>query len=312
MGLGHDHSHGGQNHGHGGHDHSGGRNTNKKMLIIALVLTTGFMFAEIFGGILSNSLALLSDAGHMFSDAFSMALSLIAILLSAKPPSLKRTYGFFRFEILAAFINGITLAVIAVYIYYEAYQRIISPPEVQSNIMLVIAILGLLVNIAAMWILTRGDTSGNLNMRSAFLHVIGDMLGSVGAIAAGLLIMFFGWYIADPIISVIIATLILLSGWRVTKESVHILTEGSPRHIDLKELEEELVKIDGVISVHDLHVWTITSRMEALSCHIVIDPPANHQEILLAAQKMIRDIYGINHTTLQLETENLKHQEPDF
>ncbi|MCF6093036.1 cation diffusion facilitator family transporter [Microaerobacter geothermalis] len=310
MGLGHSHHHG-HDHGHN-HDHAHVRTTNKKLLTIALLITISFMIAEIIGGILSNSLALLSDAGHMFSDAFSLALSLIAIRFTTKPPTPQRTYGFYRFEILAAFINGVTLAVIAVYIYFEAYQRIISPPEVQGNTMLLIAFIGLLANIAAAWVLTRGNTAENLNMRSAFLHVLGDMLGSIGAIAAGLLIMFFDWYIADPVISIIVATLILFSGWRVTKESVHILIEGSPKHIDVNELNDKLHTIKGVVSIHDLHLWTITSGMESLSCHIVIDPDADPQQILLASKKLIHDAYGIDHVTLQLETEDLKIHEPDI
>ncbi|OUM90460.1 cation diffusion facilitator family transporter [Parageobacillus thermoglucosidasius] len=306
MGLGHHHGHG---HEHG-HNHAHGRSTNKKLLTIALTITVGFMIAEIIGGLLSNSLALLSDAGHMFSDAFSLFLSLIAIRFAAMPATEKRTYGFYRFEILAAFINGVSLAAIAIYIYVEAYQRLISPPEVQSTMMIAISVLGLLANLAAARVLMRGNTSENLNLRSAFLHVVGDALGSIGAIIAGLLILFFDWYIADPIISIVVATLILFSGWRVTKESVHILIEGTPKHIDLEEINKKLHSIPGIQSIHDLHVWTITSGMDSLSCHIVIDPGANAQEILLASRKLIHDTCGIDHITIQIETENLKEQEP--
>lgn len=305
MGLGHDHGSG------SGHDH--GRTANRKKLTIALIITVSFMFAEIIGGIWSNSLALLSDAGHMFSDAFSQALSLIAFTLAAKPITSKRTYGFYRFEILAAFINGITLAVIAVYIYYEAFQRIVNPPEVQSNIMLVIAFFGLLANIAAAWVLSRGEGSKeNLNMRSAFLHVLGDLLGSVGAIAAGLLIMFFGWYIADPIISIVIATLVLLSGWRVTKESVRILIEATPKHIDADKLKRKVKEIGGVVDIHDLHVWTLTSGVEMLTCHVVIEKGKNTQEMLLLVRGIIHDSFGIDHVTLQIEMEDLAESEPDI
>ncbi|PTQ56524.1 MAG: Cobalt-zinc-cadmium resistance protein CzcD [Candidatus Carbobacillus altaicus] len=299
MGFGHEHGH---NHGHG-------RSTNKKLLRIALSITIGFMLVEIIGGLLSNSLALLSDAGHMFSDAFSLFLSLIAIRFAAMPATAKRTYGLYRFEILAAFVNGISLAAIAIYIYLEAYQRLMSPPEVQSTLMIAISVLGLTANLAAAWVLSRGNTSENLNLRSAFLHVVGDALGSIGAIIAGLLIFFFDWYLADPIISIVVATLILFSGWRVTKESVHILIEGTPKHIDLEELNKTLHSIPGIQNIHDLHVWTITSGMDSLSCHIMIDPGANAQEILLASRKVIRDTCGIDHITIQIETEKLKEHD---
>ena len=315
MGAGHSHNHNhNHNHqaGHAGPDHTHLQTSNKRLLFAAFLITISFMTAEIIGGIWANSLALISDAGHMFSDAFSLVLSLFAIKLASKPPSAKRTYGFYRFEILAAFINGLTLAVIALYIYYEAYQRLIAPPEVQSGIMLWIAIIGLLANLGSAAILMRGDTKGNLNLRSAFLHVLGDMLGSVGAIIAGALIALFGWYIADPIISIIVATLVLISGWRVTKESVHVLTEGSPLHVDVAELSRNLYTINGVKGIHDLHVWTITSGLEALSCHIVIAPDKNVQEMLLACKRVIHERLGIDHVTLQFESEDLKRLEPSI
>ncbi|AGA68871.1 cation diffusion facilitator family transporter [Desulfitobacterium dichloroeliminans LMG P-21439] len=303
MGFGHNHE---QEH----HSHS--QTSNKKLLSIALFITVTFMIAEIIGGIIANSLALISDAGHMFSDAFSLALSLIAMRLAARPASAKRTFGFYRFEILAAFVNGVTLAVISLIIFYEAYRRILEPPMVQSGMMIVIAVLGLLANLGSAGILMKGDTKGNLNLRSAFLHVLGDMLGSVGAIVAGILILLFDWYMADPIISIIVGALVLISGWRVTKESVHVLIEGTPGHINVNELNQQLHTVDGVQGIHDLHVWTITSGLESLSCHIVVAPTKNAQEILLACKHMIQERFGINHVTLQLETEELKRLEPSI
>lgn len=310
MGFGHDHSRSeSESHQHsGGHSHS--RTSNKKLLLIALFITVSFMIAEIVGGVIANSLALISDAGHMFSDAFSLALSLIAMKLATRPASASRTFGFYRFEILAAFLNGVTLAVISLIIFYEAYHRLLEPPTVQSSIMLWTAIIGLLANLGSAGILMKGDTKGNLNLRSAFLHVLGDMLGSVGAIIAGLLILLFDWYIADPIISIIVGVLVLISGWRVTKESVHVLIEGVPNHVDMDELKQQLHSVDGVIGLHDLHVWTITSGLESLSCHIVIASNKNAQEILLTCKQVIQDRFGIHHVTLQLETEDLQRLEP--
>ena len=234
------------------------------------------MVVEVIGGILTNSLALLSDAGHMLSDAAALGLSFFAIKLGEKQVSQEKTYGYKRFEIIAAALNGLTLIIISLYIFYEAFQRFFAPPEVQSTGMLMISVTGLVVNIIAAWILMSGDKDDNLNVRSAFLHVLGDMLGSVGAIVAALLIMFFGWTIADPIASVIVAVLIIISGFRVTKDSFHILMEGAPTQIDIQQVKEALSKIPLVKEVHDLHIWTITSGYPVLSCHITILDDSHH------------------------------------
>jgi cobalt-zinc-cadmium efflux system protein len=297
--MGHHHSH--------GHDHSHG--SNKKALLIAFLLTFSFMIAEVIGGLLTNSLALLSDAGHMLSDAASLALSLFAFKLGEKEATPEKTYGYKRFEILAALFNGFTLIAISLYIFWEAYQRFQEPPAVLSTGMMWIALLGLMVNIVAAWVLMRGNTKENLNMRSAFLHVLGDMLGSIGAIAAALLIMFFGWNIADPIASVIVAVLILISAWRVTKESFHILMEGAPSHISCSAVEKTLLSIPEVISIHDLHVWTITSGYPSLSCHLVVTESADHEKIINQTSLLLDEQFGITHTTLQIEGENFSLQE---
>jgi cobalt-zinc-cadmium efflux system protein len=231
--MGHSHTH---DHGH--HHHGSG---NKSALKWAFFLISGFMIVEVIGGLLTNSLALLSDAGHMLSDAAALGLSYTAMTWGQKASTTKKTFGYKRFEILAAFINGITLMVISLYIFIEAYGRLTNPPAVVSSGMLVISILGLLVNITAAFILMKGDKDENLNVRSAFLHVMGDMLGSAGAIIAALLIMFFGWSLADPIASIVVAVLVLISGYRVTKYYFHILMEGAPLSLDVKELKNKLI-----------------------------------------------------------------------
>lgn len=297
MGHHHGHSHG---HGHG-HGHSHGNPENKKVLLIAFLLIASFMIVEVIGGLITNSLALLSDAGHMLSDAAALGLSFFAIMLGQRKASASKTYGYKRFEIIAAALNGITLILISLYIFYEAFQRFSNPPEVQSTGMLIISTIGLIVNIVAAWILMRGDKDENLNVRSAFLHVIGDMLGSVGAIVAALLMIFFGWGIADPIASVIVAILIIISGWRVTKDSFHILMEGTPAHIEVEIVKASLLKIPNVTEVHDLHIWSLTSGMPMLSCHIVIKGDIIQNQILTRAQSILHDDFGIEHSTIQLE-----------
>jgi len=310
--MGHHHDHGHHHHGHS-HSHNHFEETregNKKGLILALLITTGIMFLEFFGGLLTNSLALLSDSGHMLSDASSLFLSLIAIWFAARPPSPNKSYGYYRFEILAALFNGVTLFVIAGFIIWEAYGRFFEPPTIESGTMMLIASIGLLANLISAWSLMRkGDVKNNVNLRSAYLHVLGDALGSVGAIAAGILMLLFDWYIADPIISVLVALLILKSAWGVIKHSVHILMEGTPLAINQEEVKAALKEIDGVIDVHDLHIWTITSGLDSLSCHILIEDHKNSQEILQEAINKIKDTFKIEHTTIQIETSLIAHNE---
>lgn len=297
MGHHEDHSH---EHGHH-HHHS----NNKKALLASFVLISTFMVIEVIGGFMTNSLALLSDAGHMLSDAAALGLSYTAIRLGEKKATQSKSFGYKRFEIIAACLNGLTLIVISVFIFIEAIRRFVNPPEVQSLGMLMISIIGLLVNIIAAWILMSGDKEENLNVRSAFLHVIGDMLGSVGAIAAALLIYFFDWGIADPIASMIVAVLIVISGYRVVRDSFHILMEGTPDRIDMDEVKESLKEIPHVSDVHDLHIWTITSGFLSLSCHIVIGAGGDHDTTLAIAQKLLHDQYGIEHSTIQVEKQDV-------
>ncbi len=299
------------------HDHSHQHQTNlkgnKKGLIIALIITFFIMIIEVIGGLLTNSLALLSDAGHMLSDSSSLILSLAAFWFASKPASPNKTYGYYRFEILAAFFNGITLFLMAGWIFYEAYKRINEPSAVSSGIMIFIAFIGLVANFAsAYFIMKQGDVEGNLNMKSAYLHVIGDALGSLGAIIAGILMLFFEWYIADPIISIIVAILILKSAWGVLKNSIHILMEGTPITIDQDEVKKILLSIDGVIDIHDLHIWTITSGLDSLTCHLRIKEANSEQDILQQAIQLIEKNFSITHTTIQIEKEFLKHKENEI
>lgn len=283
---------------HGHHHHA-----NKKALLISFILITVYMVIEVIGGLLTNSLALLSDAGHMLSDAISLGLSLFAFKFGEKIADDNRTYGYKRFEILAALFNGALLIVISLYILWEAYHRFLSPPSVASIGMLTIAAIGLAVNVLVAWILMKGDTSENLNLRSAFIHVIGDLLGSVGAVVAALLIMFMGWNFADPIASVLVALLILVSGYRVAKDAVHVLMEGKPKNVDMEEIKEKLLGLANVKNVHDLHIWSITSDFPSLSCHLVVENQEDRDVILQQAADILCKEFAIEHTTIQIEGE---------
>ena len=237
-------------------------------------------------------------------------MSLIAIWFASKPPSANKTYGFYRFEILAALFNGITLFIVAGFIVWEAFERFFEPPTVASGSMMMIASIGLLANLISAWVLMRkGDVKNNVNLRSAYLHILSDALGSVGAILAGMVMLLFNWYIADPIISVVVALLILKSAWGIIQHSVHILMEGTPLTINQEEVKTALEGINGVINVHDLHIWTITSGLDSLSCHMLIQDDKNNQEILQQAINTIKDTFKIEHTTIQIETIDIQHNE---
>lgn len=295
----------GHNH---GHDHTHG--ANKKVLLVSFIIITLYMIVEAIGGFLTNSLALLADAGHMLSDAISLGIALLAFTLGEKAANHSKTYGYKRFEILAAVLNGVTLILIAIYIFYEAIERFQNPPDVASNGMLIIATIGLLVNILVAWIMMRGgDVEENLNMRGAYLHVISDMLGSVGAIVAALLIMFFGWGWADPLASVIVAALVLRSGYFVTKAGLHVLMEGTPPNVNVDDVVQTIQNTKGIKSVHDLHVWSITSGLNALSCHAVVDDQMSIAESERLLHQIEHDLehQNIHHVTIQLETSAHQH-----
>ncbi|WNR43372.1 cation diffusion facilitator family transporter [Paenibacillus roseipurpureus] len=306
----HSHDHHGHGHGHHGHHHHHGSAGNKQGLWIALGITAGIMLLEFAGGLWTSSLALLSDSGHMLSDAGSLALSLLAIWFAAKPTSSSLSFGFHRVEILAALFNALTLFLIAGLIIWEAIARFMHPTTVASGSMMVIASVGLLANLISAWSLMRkGDVHGNLNLRSAYLHILGDALGSVGAIIAGAVMLIFGWYIADPIISIVVSLLILKGAWSVLKSTLHILMEGAPGSVSMGNVKQALEDIAGVVNVHDLHVWTITSGMISLSCHLLIEDEGDSQGILQQAITLIEKQFGIAHATVQIEKSMNKHGE---
>jgi cation diffusion facilitator family transporter len=277
-------------------------------LQFALIIVAVVMAIEIFGGILSHSLALLGDAGHMLVDALALALSLIALNLAKKPATTTRTYGFHRSEILAALANGVTLVLVAVYIFYEAYQRFRTPPTVQTTIMLAVAVTGLAANLVTMRLLHRARHS-NLNVRAAFFHVLGDTLSSVGVIAGGVIIAVTGWKIVDPIIAIMIGIIILWGAVGLVRESVDILLETVPKHISLEKVTEVIKGVKGVVELHDLHIWTITSGIYALSTHILIQDQmlSRAGEITSAINRELAQKFNITHTTFQLENEKCEN-----
>jgi cobalt-zinc-cadmium efflux system protein len=275
------------------------REGERRRLRFVLAITGLFVVVEVVGGVLSNSLALLADAGHMFTDVGALLLSLVAMRLAMRPPTERRTYGYVRLEILAALVNGATLLVIAGLICWEAFERLRVPPEVNGPLMLVIATIGLGVNVAGA-LLLHSHAGHSLNMRGAYLHVLGDLLGSVGAITAGLLILLTGWTLADPIISLLIAALILISAWRLVREATDVLMEAAPSHIDMDRLVAELQEIPDLHDIHDLHVWTLTSGFVALSGHGVIDDPTCQVRVLDQIRGHL-SAHGIEHVTFQLE-----------
>lgn len=291
------------------HQHSQ-PSSNKQTLWISLILISVYMAVEVVGGLLTNSLALLADAGHMLSDAISLMIALIAFNLSSRAATQQRTYGYKRFEILAAVINGVTLVLISVYIIYEAIDRFRSPSMILSDGMLYVALIGLGVNVLVAWIMWRGaDIQENLNMRGAYLHVLSDMLGSVGAIIAALLIKFLDWYWADPVASIIVSLLILRSGYFVIKSSVHILMEGTPENVEIEQVKQTILKTKGIIAIHDLHIWTITSGLNALTCHAVVDKSLTIEQSEPILRNLEHDLEHLNihHVTIQLETEAHLH-----
>lgn len=259
------------------------------------------MIAEAAGGWLVNSLALIADAGHMLTDVCALALTLGAIWFAARPATSKKTYGYYRLEILAAFINGIALVLLSIWVIYEAVQRWQSPPEIAGFELTLIAAGGLVVNLIAAYLL-HSDHKHDLNMRGAWLHVMGDLLGSVTAIVAGLLILTLGWFWADAVCSVLISLIIIFGAWRLIMESVNVLLEGTPRHINLSAVESAILHTDGVAGVHDLHVWTISSGIDALSAHISHDESVMHSELLAVIRQKLHDGFGIDHLTIQMET----------
>lgn len=294
-----------ETHQHGEHTHTHGRASgSRRRLRTVLILTALYMVAEALGGWWSGSLALLADAGHMLADVAALALALVAMWFSARPATSSKTFGYYRLEILAALINGVTLVLISLLIFYEAYHRLAAPPQVKSTMMMLVAIGGLIVNLLCAWLL-HGDHEEDLNVRGAWLHIMGDALGSVGAITAGVLMSLYGWYTADPLFSFIIALLIVWSSWNLIRESTNVLLEGTPAHINLAAVEDAILQTDGVRDVHDLHIWTITSGREALSAHVIHIETISQPDLLKELRTKLHDQFGVDHLTIQMET-------PDF
>ena len=278
--------------------------TGSRPLKIALAIVLTVMVAEVIGGIMSGSLALLGDAGHMLVDALALGLALFALTIARRPATPTRTYGYHRVEIMAALANGTILILVSIYIFYEAYQRALEPPPVQAPLMLLVATVGLIANLAGI-LLLRKSSRRNLNLRAAFWHIVGDTISSVGVIVGGIIIAITGWYIVDPIIAVFIGGIILWGAVRLVSESVDILLEAVPRHIDVEKVIATIKSISGVDEVHDMHVWTITSGMHALSAHLLITDQmvSKSAEIVETVNQDLARYFNITHTTLQLECE---------
>lgn len=298
--------------GHHGHNHAHGHvhTNNKKILLISFLIIGLFMIVEIIGGFISNSLALLSDGLHMFSDTISLGVALVAFIYAEKNATKSKTFGYKRFEILAALFNGVTLFIIGIVIIVEAIGRFFNPEDVKSTEMFIISVIGLIVNIiVALLMFKGGDTSNNINMRGAFLHVMGDLLGSVGAITAAILIWTLNLTIADPIASIIVSILIIKSSLGITKSSLNILMEGTPSDVNMNEVISTITEENEIENVHDCHIWTISNEMNALSCHAVVPSDMSVEQCENLLDKLEHKLQHLNiqHMTIQLETINHKH-----
>jgi|SRR5579883_2010588 cobalt-zinc-cadmium efflux system protein len=276
------------------------RRANKRRLIVVFGMTTAYMLAEAIGGQLTGSLALLADAGHMLTDAGALGLALYAIRYAERPATPQKSFGYYRAEVMAALANAVVLLLISFFILYEAWQRFAHPPKVLSWPMLVIAAIGLVVNFVGMRLLS-GSAGESLNVKAAYLEVLSDTLGSLGVIAASVIILTTGWYLADPIFGAAIGLFIIPRTWKMLKDTAHILMEGTPANINLEVLQEEVLKIPGVVAVHDVHVWTLTSGLDSMSGHVCVADPKDGIGIMNAIRKMLEERFGISHTTIQVE-----------
>jgi cobalt-zinc-cadmium efflux system protein len=302
----HQHHHGDGGHRHGvGHSHAA--DAPVRSLRIALTLTATLLVVEVIGGFLSNSIALLADAGHMLTDVAALGLALFVAWFSKQPETPRKTYGYLRWEILAAFLNGATLLLISAWILWEAVNRLRAPAVVRGGLMLAVATGGLIVNIIAARVLV-GSSADSMNTRGAYLHVLGDLLASVGTLVAAILIRYTGWLTADPIASILTTVLIMRGAWRLVRESVDILLESTPSHIPLPAVRIQLEAIPGIESVHDLHVWSVTPAVVAMSAHCIVREPEKHQHVLEHIHDAMR-LFGIEHVTIQLERDEMLDRE---
>lgn len=305
----HDHDH---DHGAAGHDHTAG--ANRRSLRIAFGLTAAFLVVELAGGVVSQSLALISDAAHMFTDVAALAIALMALRIAKRPADAQRTFGYHRFEILAAAFNALLLFGVAVYILYEAWRRLQAPPEIQSTAMLVIAVVGLAVNLASMRVL-RGGQASSLNVKGAYLEVWADMIGSVGVILGAIILAFTGWAWVDSAVAILIGLWVVPRTWALLKSSINILLEGVPEGVDLTEPRQLLLSVPGVRSLHDLHVWAVTSGKSTLTVHLVTEVGVNaERQVLPEVRARLAERFGIHHVTVQCEVEpcSLADEEDHF
>ena len=292
---------------HGSHSHATGQahshrhDTNERRMGIAALMTGLFMGAEIVGGVISGSLALLADAGHMLTDFASLSLAWFGFRLTRRPADWMRTYGFDRFQVLIAFTNGVALFAIAAWIVYEAVERLSTPRPVEGGIMVVVALLGLLVNVAAFMLLHGADRE-NLNVKGAAVHVLGDLLGSVAALVAGAVILFTGWTPIDPLLSILVAAIILRSGWTVVMDSGHILLEGAPPELDTRDIGPDLAaNVPGVIGVHHVHVWSITQERQMVTLHACVEDDREGDQMVKAIKQRLHARFGLDHATIEIE-----------
>jgi len=300
--MSHDHQH--------DDEHDAGRSNahkanekNLRRVMVALVLTGAFMIVEVVGGIISGSLALLADAGHMLTDTMALALAAMAFHVSKRPPDGNLTFGYQRFQILAAFVNGLSLLAVVGWILFEAIRRFLSPNEILGETMLVVAAAGLVVNLISFAVLHSGDQD-NLNIRGAALHVAGDLLGSVAAIVAALVIIYTGWTQIDPILSVAVAALILKSAWSLVKRSAHILLEGAPEWLDVQMMQDRIVAgVPGVSEIHHVHIWGLTPQELMLTMHMSVTDDATQSEVIRDTKRFLKDDYGIGHATIEVDVD---------
>jgi cobalt-zinc-cadmium efflux system protein len=300
--------HGSHSHGHShvsgqadGHTLGRGHDANERRMGLAALITGLFMFAEVAGGIIAGSLALIADAGHMLTDFASLSLAWFGFRLARRPADWKRTYGFDRFQVVIAFANGLALFAIAAWIVFEAVERLYAPRPVEGGIMVVVALLGLLVNIAAFALLHGADRE-NLNVKGAAVHVLGDLLGSVAALVAGAVILFTGWTPIDPLLSILVALIIVRSGWTVVAASGHILLEGAPRELDTRHIGPDLIaNVPGVIGVHHVHVWSITQERRMVTLHACVGEGLHGDRMVKAIKERLKERFGLDHATVEIE-----------
>jgi cobalt-zinc-cadmium efflux system protein len=284
------------------HNHSENRAAQQANLLIVLLMAGSFMIIEVVGGLLTGSLALLADAGHMLTDVAALGLSVFAMWMAARPSTPEKSYGYHRAEILAAVTNAVVLLLLAIWILYEAYRRVFEPPHVFGIPMLLIGLIGLAVNVISMKLLN--DPSGSsLNVRSAYLEVLSDAISSIGVILGGVTIWLTGWFLIDPFLSAGISVFIVWRTWALLRQAVHVLMEGVPTHLDAKQVGQAMAGVSGVKGIHDLHIWTITSGMDALSAHVVVPVEEDRDAVLGRLQSLLRDQWKIEHTTLQIVEE---------